>query len=53
MKLQELSKYELKQLEATIGQLLIDEPDMKLSELQERILGIIQPEHDDDEDGDE
>lgn len=42
MKLEDLPKIELKHLESTIGQLLIDIPDMKLSELQDKIMDILE-----------
>lgn len=41
MKLRDMSESELRALERTIGQLLIDEPDMKLSELQDKILDLL------------
>jgi len=42
MKLNELDYDELRQLESTIGLLLIDIPDMKLSELQDMLLDLIE-----------
>jgi len=42
MKLEEMSEGELRELERALGQLLIDEPDMKISELQEKILEMLE-----------
>lgn len=44
MKLKDMSKDELRHLEAAIGQLLIDLPDMKLSELQNKIMDQLEGE---------
>lgn len=41
MKLKDMSEDELRALERTIGHLLIDEPDIKLSELQDKILDML------------
>ena len=42
MKLDDLDYDELRELESLIGQLLIDYPYMKLSELQDKLLDLIE-----------